>query len=240
MNPTIDLFSTYSAFKEDEVKDKTVVVVDVLRTTTTISTALNNGAKGIIPVADMGEASKIAQNLDPSRYLLCGEKDGEKIEGYHLGNSPSEYQQDTVAGKTLILNTTNGTKAIERSSLADHIYIGSFLNLNAIIDTFKSSENDLIVVCSGWKGRLSIEDMLCAGAIIHGLTDGKLWDTARDGAKIAFGLWEKYGADLQNVVNQSNHALTLRNLNLTDDISFCCNLNLFNAVPEFKEGIITQ
>lgn len=239
MTPIIDLYSTSNSFREDEVKDKTVVVIDVLRTTSTISEALANGAKSVIPVADMGEASKIAQNLDPSRFLLCGEKDGQNIDGYHLGNSPAEYTREVVEGKTLILNTTNGTKAITHCGLAENVYIGSFLNLNAVINKIKTSDRDLFMVCAGWKGRLSLEDMLCAGALIHGLMDGQLWDTARDGAKIAYGMYDKYSYDIEAVVSKTNHAMKLNELNLQEDVAYCCKLNNFDAVPEYNEGIIT-
>ncbi len=236
--PFIDLFSHYSAFREDEVKDRTVVVIDVLRATSSISVALANGAKSVIPVSDMGEAGKIAQNLDPSRFLLCGEKDGLKIEGYHHGNSPMEYTAEAVAEKTIILNTTNGSKAITRSGNAEEVFIASFLNMTAVVNKLKATEREIMVICAGWKGRLSLEDMLCAGAIIYNLMDGKLWKTSRDGAKIAFGLYQKYGKNIKSVVSDSNHATTLKSLGYEKDIAFCCEVDMFDYVPELKDGMI--
>ena len=103
----IDVFFSAQSFQENELRDKSVVVIDVLRATSTIVTAMMNGAKGVIPVEDMGEASRISQSVDSDNYMLCGEKDGAKIDGYDLGNSPLEYTRDTVSGKTLIFNTTN-------------------------------------------------------------------------------------------------------------------------------------
>src|SRR5699024_10992143 len=133
MNSKIDVFISSQSFQEEDLRDKTVVVVDVLRASSTIATALAHGAKGVISVGDMSDASKISQNLDSPYYLLCGEKDGVKIEGYDLGNSPLDYTPQTVENKTIILNTSNGTKAIKRSALARQIVVGSFLNLQVVV-----------------------------------------------------------------------------------------------------------
>ncbi len=130
----MDVFSSAYSFQEEDIRDKTVVVIDVLRASSTMTTALYNGAKGVIAVGDMDDASKISHNLDSLSFLLCGEKDGVKIEGYDLGNSPLEHTAEVVEDKTIILNTTNGTKAIKRSGLAERIIIGSFVNLDAIIN----------------------------------------------------------------------------------------------------------
>src|SRR5690625_5365705 len=107
VNKPLDVFYSAQSFQEEELRNKSVVIIDVLRASSTIVTALNNGAKSIIPVADMGEASKIAQNVDSENYLLCGEKDGVQIDGYDLGNSPLDYKPEVVGGKRLIFNTTN-------------------------------------------------------------------------------------------------------------------------------------
>lgn len=236
---TLDVFYALHSFQEDELRDKTVVVIDVLRASSTIVTAFINGAKAVIPVGDMAEASKISQNVDSDNYLLCGEKDGEKIEGYDLGNSPLEYTKDVVKGKTLIFNTTNGTKAIKKSLGASHTYIASFLNVNAIVGELKSQEKDVVLACAGWKGRLAFEDMLLAGNIIHLLSDGKLTNDSRDGAKVAFGLYEKYGDDIKSVIHQSNHAMRLKEIIGTDDIDYCCQVDITDILPRLKEGMIT-
>jgi len=236
----IDVFSSAKSFQEEDLRGKTAVIVDVLRATSTITTALHNGAKGIVAVEDMSDASKIAQNLDAAGYLLCGEKDGVKIEGYQLGNSPLEYSEDVVKGKTLILNTTNGTKAITRSSLAKEILIASFLNLSSIVKELKASGKDIVIVCAGWRGRLSLEDMLCAGQIVHELVDGELFEHARDGAKVAFGLYQKYGDNLLEIVKQTNHAVRLKDLVDSKDVEFCCKVDKCNVVPAMNDGIITD
>lgn len=235
----LEVFTAATSFQEDEMRGKTAVMIDVLRASSTIVTALANGAKGVIPVADMGAGSRISQSMDTENFLLCGEKDGEKIEGYDLGNSPLEYTEKVVRGKTIVLNTTNGTKALMRASLAKDIVVGSFLNLNSIVEYLKDKER-LVLVCAGWRGRLSLEDLLCAGNIIYELTNGELPDIAFDGAKVAFGLYEKFGDDIEKTVLSSNHARRLQDIVGTEDLSYCSNVNAMPVLPVMKEGIITD
>ncbi len=235
----IDVFFSAQSFQENELRDKSVVVIDVLRATSTIVTAMMNGAKGVIPVEDMGEASRIAQSVDSDNYLLCGEKDGAKIEGYDLGNSPLEYSRDEIEGKTLIFNTTNGTKAIKKSLGSATIYIASFLNLSTIVKALGVEKNEIVLLCAGWKGRLALEDMLLAGNIIYNLSGGKISDDANDGAKVAFGLYEKYSDDIKSVVFQSNHAQRLKDVVGSDDIDYCCQTDITDQLPILHDGIIS-
>ncbi len=235
----LEVFTAATSFHEDEMRGKTAIMIDVLRASSTIVTALANGAKGVIPVADMGAGSRISQSMDTENFLLCGEKDGEKIEGYDLGNSPFEYTENLVRGKTIVLNTTNGTKALMRASLAKDIVVGSFLNLNSIVEYLKDKER-IVLVCAGWRGRLSLEDLLCAGNIIYELTNGELPEIAFDGAKVAFGLYEKFGDDIEKTVLSSNHAHRLKDIVGTEDLSYCSSVNVMQVLPVMKEGIITD
>jgi 2-phosphosulfolactate phosphatase len=235
----LDVFFSAQSFQEKELRNKAVVVIDVLRATSTIVTAMQNGAKGVIPVEDMGEASKISQNVDSDDYLLCGEKDGVKIEGYDLGNSPLEYTRERVEGKTLIFNTTNGTKAIKRSLGSSTIYIASFLNITSVTNALKLEKNDIVLVCAGWKGRMALEDMLLAGNIVYNLTEGTLPDSSTDGAKVAFGLYEKYSDDIRSVIFQSNHAERLKEILGTDDLDYCSQTDICDLIPLLHDGIIT-
>ncbi|MBD3617387.1 MAG: 2-phosphosulfolactate phosphatase [Gracilimonas sp.] len=236
----IDVFFSVQAFQEEELRGKSAVIIDVLRASSSIATAIRNGAKKIIPVADMSDAMKIATTMDQKDYLLCGEKNGNKIEGYHLGNSPAEYTPDTVKDKTLIFNTTNGTKAIKKASLANKVYIGSFLNQQSILDILQEHDDEIVLICSGWQGRLSIEDTLFAGALLYAISGGNLPDSAKDGAKVAFGLFEKYGHDLEGAISKSDHAKRLAELVPNDDISFCCKVNEFDVLPGMRDGILTN
>ncbi|NBC26292.1 MAG: 2-phosphosulfolactate phosphatase [Bacteroidetes bacterium] len=237
---TLDVFFSSQSFHEEELRKKVVVVVDVLRASSTIITALMNHAKGIIPVEDMGEASRISQSVDSENILLCGEKDGVKIEGYDLGNSPFEYSESMIENKTLIFNTTNGTKAIKKAVGASQIYIGSFLNLSTIVHTLKSEEKDIVLVCAGWRGRMAIEDLLFAGNVVYNLSDGALSPEARDGAKVAFGLYDNFRGNLPKVIHSSNHAVRLKNIAGEKDIDYCAQTDICDILPVLNDGIISN
>lgn len=235
----INVFFSADSFHEDELRDKAVVVIDVLRATSTIVAALMNGARGVIPVEDMEEAGKISQNVDSDNYLLCGEKDGVKIQGYELGNSPLEYTPEIVNNKTLIFNTTNGTKAIKKSLGSASVYVASFLNVSTVVEALRVEQNDIVLICAGWKGRLSLEDMLLAGNIIHSLYNGQLSDNANDGAKVAITLFEKFGSDIASTIHHSSHAVRLKNIIGDEDIDYCCQTDICNLLPLLNDGIIT-
>ncbi len=236
----IDVFFSIQAFQEEELRGKTAIIIDVLRASSSIATAINNGARKIIPVVDMSDAMKIANTMDQKDYLLCGEKNGTKIEGYHLGNSPAEYAPEVIQDKTLIFNTTNGTKAIKKAALANQIYVGTFLNQQSILNAIHQHDDEVVLICSGWQGRLSIEDTLFAGSLLHALSGGNLPNTAKDGAKVAFGLFEKFGDDLEGAISKSDHAKRLAELVPNDDISYCCKVNEFDVLPGMRDGILTN
>lgn len=235
----IDVFFSLNSFTEIELRDKTSVVIDVLRASSSIVTALMNGADAIIPVADMGEASKIAMNVDSENYLLCGEKDGVMIDGYDLGNSPFEYTKEIVSNKKLIFNTTNGTKAIKKTFGSSNVCVAAFLNVSAVVEFLKTQESDIVLVCAGWKGRLAFEDILLAGNIIYKLSDGKLPEKARDGVRVAFTLYDTYKENIASIIHQSNHAERLKTLIGTDDIEYCCQTDITDVLPYLNEGMIT-
>src|SRR5690625_4623881 len=163
VNKLLHVYYSAQLFQEEALRNNQIFSILFLRDSYRIVTALNNDAKSIIPVADMGEASKIAQNVDSENYLLCGEKDGVQIDGYDLGNSPLDYKPEVVGGKRLIFNTTNGTKAIKKSGGAFRTCIASFLNVSAVVNVLKEEEKEIVLVCAGWKGRLAFEDILLAG-----------------------------------------------------------------------------
>ena len=236
----IDVFFSVQAFQEEELRGKSAVIIDVLRASSSIVAAINAGAKKIIPVEDMSDAVKIARTMDQNDYLLCGEKDGTKIEGYDLGNSPLEYTPEVVMNKTLIFNTTNGTKAIKKAALANRIYIGTFLNQQSILNALAEHDDEVVLICSGWRGRLSLEDTMFAGSLLYKLCNGKLPEKTKDGAKVAFGLFEKFGDALEETIGKSDHAYRLRNLVPEEDIPFCCKVDEFDVLPGMKDGIITN
>lgn len=235
-----DVFITGRSFQEDEVKGKTIVVIDVLRASSTMTVALGQGARGIIAVPDMGAASMMASKLDPRSFLLCGERDGRKIEDYHFGNSPLEYLEAgaRLRNKTLIFNSTNGAPTLARCAGAKQVLIGCFLNAGAVLRYLRNQPaEDVIFVCSGWKSRLSLEDTLCAGYLLNGLLGPQRPEHAPDGTQVALAVFDRYQHDIPAAIAGSNHADRLRRLGATADLAFCSRLDETDLLPVRQEGM---
>lgn len=237
---SFELYTSALTVDDEDLRNKTVVMIDVLRASTTIVTALENGAAKIIPVEDMGAAGRLNHGPGAPQNLLAGEKDGRKMEGYDMGNSPLEYTPDKVTGKTIILNTTNGTKALKRAGLASRVYVGCFRNLSAVVNALRTAENGVVLLCAGWRGRLSMEDLLCAGNIIYELNGGETDTGARDGIRLAASLHAKYGSDIEGAVQTSDHARRLKGIVEGEDISFCCSVDATDVLPVLHDGIISN
>lgn len=208
-----------------------IIIVDVLRCTSTIVTALANGAKGIIPVKSLREARRI--HSENPGYLLAGERGGLKPPGFDLGNSPLEYTREKVSGKTIILTTTSGTKALENSKGARHVLVGSFLNASAVareaLSIALGEGIDICVVQSGTNGRFSLEDFICAGAIISNLIGAHV--RLSDSARAAYLGYKRVENNLYAGIMESEHSRRLVELGFVGDIKFSCQMNLFPLAP---------
>lgn len=232
----VEVFLTHTTVTEDDVRGRAVVVIDVLRACSTINTALNNGARAVMPVQDMAQASKIAANLDPDVFRLGGERNAEKIEGYHLGNSPLEYTEDEVEGRDVILNTTNGTKAFERAKTARHLVAGSFLNVSRAARFLNGQELDVTIICAGHENRVSLEDTLCAGALLHRLWEGTEPGHVSDAAHTAHSLY-LYNADhLQETLRNTNHARRLAANDHAADVEYCYQIDRIPVLPYYTDN----
>src|SRR5690606_27071833 len=208
-----------------DLKDKIVVVVDIFRATSTMITALANGVKAIIPVADL-EACRAFKNRD---YIIAGERNGLPAEGFELGNSPLSYLDNAYAGKRIAVTTTNGTLAIEKSKKGSaEVLIGAFLNLQVTAHYLRAKENDVLIHCAGWKGRFNLEDSLYAGALTSALSNSHTFDC--DGALAMEALYEANKENLKAFLNQASHAKRLQNHNIEADIDFCLTSNQYDLV----------
>jgi 2-phosphosulfolactate phosphatase len=232
----IEVFLTGAQLDEDDVKGRTVVVIDVLRACSTIVTALANGARSVVPVPDMAEAGKIASNMDQRSYLLGGERDGQRIEGYHLGNSPLEYDAVTVKDRTVILNTTNGTSALSHARHAEHLVVGCLLNAATIVDFVRSTGLPTTIVCAGWRNRVSLEDTLCAGLFLYNLWGGIEPDTVSDTAHIAFTQYANDRANLAQALNRSHHARWLSQAGYADDVEYSFQIDAVPVLPYYDDS----
>lgn len=232
----VEVFLTSHTVTEEDVKGRTVIVIDVLRASSTIATALSNGARAVVPVADMAEAGKIATNLDQASYLMGGERGGVKIEGYHLGNSPLEYSQEAIADRTIIFNTTNGTGSIRKAKAAKHLVVGCFLNASPVVAFAQEKGLDVVIVCAGWYNRISLEDTLCAGLLLHQLWEGQEPPAVTDTAHIAFTQYHHDQHDMQAALRRCNHAQRLSNLGFDADVDYCIQLDALPTLPYYDDN----
>ena len=239
----VEVYSTAHTVREEDLAGKAVAVIDVLRAGSTIVTALHNGARSVIPVADMGAAGRLAGHLDPDVGLLGGERGGARIEGYQAGNSPLEYTAEAVAGRTVVLNTTNGTGALVKASQAGFLTAACFLNADAVAARLRheASENnrEVVLVCAGSEGRAALEDMLCAGYLLEQIWQGKEPASSPDGAHIAFSLFKQDRTRLQKAVLRCNHAQHLAFLGFEADVRYCLQTNAVPVVPVYGDSRLT-
>jgi len=228
------------------LKDKNVVIVDVLRASSTILTALVNGAKEIIPAESVSVAARISKGLGNS--ILCGERNGKVIEGFKLGNSPFEFTSAVVKSKSLIFSTTNGTVAVSKSKFAKSCVIASFLNLNAVVEHLLSVNDDFTIVCSGKLNDFCVEDSVFAGLIISRLFElkGKTNYTLLDSGYISYQIakqliYKNSKPDQHRVLNmfkKSEHGKYLSALGFDNDLEYCSQMDALNNLPVFKNNII--
>jgi 2-phosphosulfolactate phosphatase len=161
------------------VENKNVVVIDILRATTTMCVAMENGANSIWPVDSVQKAAQSG-----SSFLTAGERNGEKVEGFDLGNSPQEFSEEVVKGRDIVMTTTNGTKAISLSEGAKNIYIASYRNISAVVQELQKQPEDIVLFCSGWKDQVNLEDTLFAGEVIY-LVGGSGYQVAGSGYQVS-------------------------------------------------------
>ncbi|UZR94489.1 2-phosphosulfolactate phosphatase [Chondrinema litorale] len=211
---------------------KTVVVTDIFRATSCMVSGLAKGVKQIKTVAEIEESVPFHEQ----GYFRAGERNGNKIEGFELGNSPFDFIEEQYIGERIVMTTTNGTRAISLSQKADQIVIGAFLNLKAVTEYLSQPEKDLLIVCAGWKGRFSMEDTLFAGALCSELKDN--YESNDDSALAANSLYQLAKNDLYGYLLQASHTKRLDGLKFKKDIHFCLDKNQFSNVPVLKEGFI--
>ena len=217
-----------------KLEDALVVVIDIFRASSSICYGIENGAQAIIPVSELSECKSYAD----AGYLLAAERNGEVVEGFDFGNSPFEYTPEKVGGKTIVITTTNGTRALKLSEKAQHVVMGSFLNLSAICAWITVQNRNVILLCAGWKGNFCLEDTLFAGAVASTLQiEGLEMD---DAALAARDLYALAKADLGAYLRKSSHATRLKGLNIERDITFCLQQDVVKSIPILKQGRLVR
>lgn len=219
------------------VGQRTVIVIDVLRATSTILEALVNGARDVLPVESVEQAVRKAQELGREQVILCGERDVERVDGFDLGNSPLEFVPERVSGKTLVLTTTNGTRAILLGAGGAQCVIASFLNATATAELVVSSATDVLILCAGREGRFSLEDAVCAGVIVRvvdGLRGRGPKVELNDGARAAMLLAGRFGRRLPGFLARTAAGRRLTELGRGAEIEFCASLDRYAEVPRLE------
>jgi len=213
-----------------DTTDCNVVIIDIFRATSTITTALHNGAASVIPIASVEECIAIGNQTKNS--ITAGERDGKVATGLAYGNSPFEYPADFIKGKTLVLTTTNGTKLLHMVKGASNIIIGSFLNLAAVVDFLKNDNKPIVLGCAAWKDRFNLEDTLFAGAVANALQEH--FSINCDSARAAIHLHEHSKGEYLDFLKNSSHYNRLNGYGLFKDLEYCTSTNLHPIVPILK------
>lgn len=225
--------NVYPLFHKDNA---TVVVIDVLRATSAITTAFFNGVAKMIPVATIEQAL----HYKNQGLIVAAERNGEIVEGFDLGNSPFGYMSNKVKGKTIAITTTNGTQAIEAAKGARKVIVGSFLNLDAVIEHLKEENKDVLLLCAGWKNKFNLEDTLFAGAVADALISRYDYTTTCDSAIAAGQLYHLAKHDLYQFLSLSSHRNRLQKLNLERDIKYCLTPNQCPVIPVMENGALVK
>ena len=235
----IDLYATPSELERASLDARPILIVDVLRSCTTIATALLNGAAKIIPVKTVEEATKLHETLDPKTSLLCGEREGRKVSGFQLGNSPREYTRKKVNGATLIFASTNASPLMAGPLAGRDQILFSYVNLSVVVKAVSgAASSGLTIVCAGRNGRLSLEDTACAGALIRRLSDAVPGLEVNDAAAFARDYDLARGDSPEDILRSSEHGRYLIELGFEEDLPVCAAVDSVPVVPFLKEGRI--
>lgn len=230
----IDVCLTPELLHLYNIENSIVVVVDIFRATSCMTTAFAYGVGGIIPVATVEECNSFREK----GYLAAAERNGITPEGFDFDNSPFSYMTDKVKDTTICVTTTNGTLAITKAKSAVKVMIGSFLNLGALTRYLTDQQYDVLVLCAGWKGKPNLEDTLFAGALIERLKEEFIVDD--DSATMALRLYQNGKNDLLSFVSNSSHVRRLQRLGIQKDIAYCLQHDIFDVLPVLRGNTLVN
>lgn len=223
----------YTYFKDEF---EIVVVIDVLRATSAICAAFDNGISAIIPVPTVEEAWEYKQK----GYLAGAERKGQIVDGFDFGNSPFSYMKEEFKGKEVVLTTTNGTKSLDVAKNAETVVVGSFLNLKALSKWLEQQEKNVLCLCSGWQDKFNLEDTICAGAISDYLISTGNYISIEDSSIAAKYLFLSAKDNYLGYLKSSSHRRRLKNLNLNEDIKYCLTPDQTSVIPILRDGKLVQ
>jgi 2-phosphosulfolactate phosphatase len=234
---SIEVCLTPKLFTEIQTREHYIVVlVDILRATTSICAAFENGVASIIPVATIEQARAMKEE----GYLVASEQDGRKLDFADFGNSAFNFSRESIGGKTLVYCTTNGTRALEIARHAERIAIGSFINLSALSGWLGHQKKNVVILCSGWKNKFCLEDTIFAGALVDQLLGSGLFASACDSTAAALDLWRLARPDVLGYIEKAAHFHRLKKLGLDDVIPYSFTPDSTDVVPVFYGGKISD
>jgi 2-phosphosulfolactate phosphatase len=230
----------FSPVQADELffTGKTTVVIDVLRASSTIITALTNGAKEIVPVGTVEFAVKVSGGIFGGQTLLGGERNTKKIEGFALGNSPSEYIAKIVSGKSIVFYSTNGSRAIVKAKYSANLFICSFNNLKALAKHLKKLNEDVIILCSGNNNFFNLEDSVCAGMLISELVGESKKNELTDASISAMALFKSFGKNIFKMLADTDHGRLLIKNGFEEDLKACAELDSSGVIPFYAGNVL--
>ncbi|UTW63025.1 2-phosphosulfolactate phosphatase [bacterium SCSIO 12741] len=230
--PQVEVSFSPDLYPFYENEEAIVVVIDIFRATSAMCAAFQNGVKEMIPVRRIEDA------LDYKKkgYVVAAERKGEVVEGFQLGNSPFHYMNDWVKDKTIVITTTNGTRAISMAKRAHEVVVGSFLNASVLADWLCEQNRDVVLLCAGWRGRFNMEDSLFAGCMVEKLAESGNFDEFSDSAHVARQMFEMGKSDMNKYLIDSSHRRRLNGLNLEEDIKYCLQMDVAPVLPVLQNG----
>ena len=233
----IDVYFTPLGLNAGDLSGRGVVVVDVLRATTSIVTALANGAKAVVPAATSEEAVRLTANLEKNGYVLAGERKSLKMEGFALGNSPREMTPEAVGGKTIYMSTTNGTPALVAAHGGEPVLVAAAVNFSAVAERARDvfeERGDLVIVCAGREKQFALEDGYLAGRLVKAVRKGRRKIALNDAATVALDLPSRF-ANWAAALGASEAARELRAADLGEDVTFSAKADRFTVVPSIVD-----
>jgi len=236
----VQVYFTPAEAPDDELRGRTTVIIDVLRASTTIITAIAHGARGVIPAATIERATEMVTRLGMDDVLLCAERDMQRVEGCDLGNSPAEYTRDCVAGRLLVLSTSNGTRAITRAQPAARILIGAYVNADRIVTELAPLDH-AVFICAGNAGGFALEDAACVGFLLQRITQatGREMIPVNDGAWVALQLGRRTPRNPLRMLRRSAHGQRLEEAGFASDLQLCAAVDALPVLPLVRDRMIT-
>jgi 2-phosphosulfolactate phosphatase len=224
----LDICLSPALFPYHKQSDQIVVVIDVIRMSSSICTAFHYGAKSIRPLASIEESM---QYKGKKNHLIAGERDSLKLDGFDLGNSPFDFMNESIKGKEIVITTTNGTEAIQAAKDSQELIIASFINEHAVLNHLDRCHGNILLLCSGWNQKVNVEDSLLAGKLAYEILKRKDCSLNSDAVSLAIQLYEDAATDLYDYTLRMSYRLKDRLSYLEKDIRYCLN-------PDLKSRII--